>query len=170
MGTVGDLVVGPSGDDHTEDTTADGDECTDEEGEGSPEALLSEEKQDDEHDRHEDEADQILTFKELLGSFGDPVSEFEELELLFLGDVVADVAVVVADVAPTDADLLYLPDVDNCPDNSDEAADDDDDYFDRVTHGASTAITLGPGDLEVLYTLVNLEHALTLNKNYLLIY
>ena len=86
------------------------------------------------------------------------MSEFKE-EVFLLGGDVSDVPNAVTDESVADADLFHLPDVDDCPDNSDEAAHDDDDDFDGVAHGALTVTVLHPGLLEVLNTLVDLEHA-----------
>lgn len=68
MSAVGNPVVGPCGDHHSDDTTDDGHDCSDEESNSGPESLLGEEGDDEEHDSDEDEADEVLRPEELLGS------------------------------------------------------------------------------------------------------
>ena len=66
MGAVGNSVVGPSGDHHSDDSADDRHDGSDEEGDGGPKALLGEQRDDDEHDSDEDEADEVLRPEELL--------------------------------------------------------------------------------------------------------
>lgn len=68
MSAVGNSVVGPCGDHHSDDTADDGHDCSDEEGNGGPESLLGEQRDDDEHDPDEDEADEVFGPEELLGA------------------------------------------------------------------------------------------------------
>jgi hypothetical protein len=67
-GTEGNPVVSPGGHNHTDDSTDDGYNGSDQEGNSCPNALPSEESDYDEHYYYEYEADSVLGFQKLFSA------------------------------------------------------------------------------------------------------
>ena len=97
--------------------------------------ILSDESDDEHHDDDEDVADQIFFLEEALSSTGNSVSNvFQELSLVsaesFLGSNATETSIL------DDVYLLNGDDLDDCPDDSNEAAYGDGDHLCGIAHDA----------------------------------
>ena len=97
--------------------------------------VLSEEADDEHHNENEDIADQVFLLEEALGATGDPVSDVGDEAALLEGE-----SLLGCDSSQTsilnDVDLLNRDDLDDGPDDAQEAAHCDGDDLCGVAHDA----------------------------------
>lgn len=68
LSAVSGPEVGPGGNNHSDGSTDDGDNCSNQKGDSSVSFLRGKEQNNEEHNGHKDEADKVLLFEEFDGS------------------------------------------------------------------------------------------------------
>ena len=121
--------------------------------------ILSEESDDEHHNCNEDKADGVLSFKESFSSIGNFITNVLQELTLFIGEDAFSWTTTKSDVTD-DINAFDCDDLEDCPEDAEQAADADDDDLSWV---AQNTVAGAARDQEVLKPVVDSKHKNNMN-------